>query len=67
MKRRIVVTIDVNAKTCGRCSEFFKESPFYFFKPNVCTLFHTPLFANCRHKNCLAAERAYKEATSGTR
>lgn len=57
-KRKIVVTIHANAKTCGRCREWDDSR-------EECGIFHQRLNYDERCPACLAAEKAYKEATSG--
>ena len=61
-KRTIAVTIDANAKTCGgRCPHRSPAAHHY----SVCFLFDSSIYKSERCEKCLAAEKAYKEATHG--
>ena len=58
--RKLLMTVDCGATTCGKCREFFADSPFYFMQPNVCTLFHRSLVLKRRLPECLHAEKEAK-------
>lgn len=68
MKRKIIVTINANEKTCGKCDSLYGQGCVMFHQPCVGgPRVSTDLVWNSRNlplrcAACLAAERKAKEA-----
>jgi hypothetical protein len=61
MKRRIVLTIDCNPKTCGECVEYLKHPEKWRPFDAVCCIYHKHLmWPKRRCPDCLRDEKEAK-------